>query len=120
MRMGLVLTVLIACGIAACSSDDGGGSSAAQQDFLDRCKQATDLACQKGFDCDNFFVTNQFVSVGQCQRQAEQDYKKAAGDLNSDQLRDCADTCDLMKSDVDALMCDDFSDAVFAQYQCGN
>lgn len=115
-----MLSVLIACGIAACSSDDDGASSAARQAFLDRCKQATDLACQKGFDCDNFFVTSQFVSVGQCQSEAEESYKKSVGSFTSEQLADCAETCDLMRSDVTAISCEDFDDAVFARYSCGN
>ncbi|MCA9643578.1 MAG: hypothetical protein H6718_27915 [Polyangiaceae bacterium] len=119
MRLGFILTVLITCGIAGCSSSDD-GNSAAQQDFLDRCKLATDLACQKGFDCDNFFVTSQFVSVAQCQHEAEQNYKKSVGNFSSSQLRDCANTCDLMRSDVEALTCDKFDDAVFARYSCGN
>ncbi|MEZ4373014.1 MAG: hypothetical protein R3B07_19480 [Polyangiaceae bacterium] len=120
MRLGFILTVLIACGIAGCSSSDDGASSAAQQDFLDRCKQATDLACQKGFDCDNFFVTSQYVSVGQCQNEAEQSYKKSVGNFSANQLADCANTCDLMRSDVEALTCDKFDDAIFARYSCGN
>ncbi len=109
-----VAVLLSACG----SDDDGGSTSAAQSDFLARCKLATDAACQKGWDCQNFFVTSKYNSVAHCQHDVHQSYIDSAGQMSGQQLTSCASTCDLMKSDVDALTCDKFSDAVFNTYKC--
>ncbi|GMV16400.1 MAG: hypothetical protein AMXMBFR56_46240 [Polyangiaceae bacterium] len=118
VTLGL-LTVGVAALLAACGSDDdGGGSSAAQSDFLSRCKVATDAACQKGFDCQNFFVTSKYNSVAHCQHDVHQGYIDAAGQMSGQQLTSCASACDLMKSDIDALTCDKFTDAVFNTYKC--
>lgn len=119
VTLGL-LTVGLAVLLSACGSDGGGGGggSAAQSDFLARCKVATDAACQKGFDCQNFFVTSQYNSVAHCQHDVHQGYVDAAGQMSGQQLASCASACDLMKSDVDALTCDKFTDAVFNTYKC--
>lgn len=130
-------TALVSCAIvaflvshAACNDDDavfdddgastGGELTTAQQTFLDHCKQATDLACDKGFTCDNLFVTNRYNSVAHCQNDVDQDYLDAAHKLSDAQLVDCADTCDVMFSDVQALSCENYDEAVFNTYRCGS
>ncbi len=119
----------LAVSTAACSGgetfvgeedDDGSApSAAAQQEFLVRCKAATDAACQKGFDCDSFFVTSKFNSAAHCQSNVDQDYEASVDDFTSNQLLDCAEVCDVMLADVNSLTCENFDMAIFNRYRCG-
>lgn len=114
--LGLVVSFV---GCSSSSTSSSSGRSAALQDFLTRCKAATDLACQKGFDCDNLFVTSNYNSVEHCQHEVDTSYESSASNLSEAQLSDCADTCDIMRRDVEQLTCQDFSQAVFNDYSCG-
>lgn len=110
---------MVALAIAACSSSDDATGQQQLADYKAHCYAEADAACEKGFQCNSFFVTSQYNSVDHCKSELKKQWDEAATSLGAGALEDCAKTCDVMKSDVEALTCDQFDNATFNQYHCG-
>ncbi|MEB2312809.1 MAG: hypothetical protein OZ921_13820 [Sorangiineae bacterium] len=123
MKVAWWLVVLVNSTVTACSGGDAASPAldSARADFATRCKAAYESSCTKGFACQSFFMTSRYNSVRHCEdelyRQVDQ---RAAAFTDSADAADCARACDTMKSDVEALACDQFDDATFNRYHCGS
>jgi hypothetical protein len=98
----------------------GGSESVESNTYLSQCQRAQDLACEKGWSCNSFFMKSQYNSVDHCKSELDQARRQLMGKLSGSQLTSCAQACDVMRSDVEAVSCDKFDDATFKTYKCGS
>ena len=101
-----------------CGSDDDSQESA-ESDFIARCNAAYAISCDKGFACDSVHYKGRFNSADHCKHEMSKSVQESSKKFSTAALKDCADTCDLMKNDIQSATCEELDRMVFNDYSCG-